>query len=73
MGIFSFFGSLFGGSKREIAPIVQSPKDRVPNQEYRNPGDPPEIIRLDQQAPKGLPKKVKSNVELIGVSGSKSR
>jgi hypothetical protein len=39
MGIFSFFGSLFGGgSKRKIAPIVASPKDRVLNQEYRNTG-----------------------------------
>jgi hypothetical protein len=59
MGILSFFSSLFGGSKRKIAPIVQSPKDRVLNQEYRNPGDPVEVIRIDQPAPKGLPKKIK--------------
>jgi hypothetical protein len=73
MGIFSFFGSLFGGSKRKIAPIVPSPKDRVLNKKYRNTGDPPEVMRLDQPAPKDLPKKIKSNVELIGVSGGKSR
>ncbi len=73
MGIFSFIGSLFGGSKRKTAPIIKSPKDRVINKEYRNPGDPVEVFRLDQPAPKGLPKKIKSNVELIGVSGSKRR
>lgn len=54
MGIFSFFSSLFGGTKRKITPILQSPKDRVLNQEYQNICDPPEVMRLDQPAPKDL-------------------
>lgn len=65
MGLFSFFGSLFPGPKRKFAP---TPKDRVLNQEYRNPGDSKDINRLDKAAPKGLPKKVNSNVEFRAIS-----
>jgi hypothetical protein len=52
----------------QVAPIIESPPDRGINRDYRRPTDPEHIIRVNQKAPKGLPKKLHHYIKVAGIS-----
>jgi hypothetical protein len=62
--------SLFAGSssQEKTAPIIEDYHERGTDKEYRRPDDPEHIIRINQNQPKGCPRKIKNYVEVAGVS-----
>lgn len=59
---------LFGGARIKPTPIVEAPNRRGYDRDYRRPGDDRHIIRINQKAPKGYPKKLHDWVAVAGVS-----
>jgi hypothetical protein len=67
--------SLFGGSspEKKAAPIIEDYHERGIGKEYRRPDDPAHVIRINQNQPKGSPRKLENYVEVTGVSQPEHR
>lgn len=73
MGWFQRFKPRIASDVDGAAPIIESPHDRGFEREFRHPGDPPHVIHINQQPPKGLPRKLVEYVEVAGVSHDEAR
>lgn len=62
--------ALFRGSeqRQKPAPIIEDYYERGTEKEYRRPDDPEHVIRINQNPPKGCPRKVESYVAVAGTS-----